>query len=140
MSRLVLAARLILGAWMVASGLNYFFLHLYALPAGHEPLAVQLMSALQHSDLLDVAMGIQLGAGALILTGLLTPLALCILMPISTCAAYWAVILEHEPIGAVLALVAVALNALLLFAHLDAYRGMLRPHALAAGETPGGRA
>jgi hypothetical protein len=56
-------------------------------------------------------------------------------MPVSVCAAYWAVILEHEPMGALLALAAVALNALLLLAFIDYYRDMLQRHALAAGET-----
>ena len=134
MKQLVLPARLILGAWMLVSGLNFFFLHFYPLAAGHQPLAVQLMTALVDSRLLDVAMAIQLIAGVLILAGLLVPLALCVLMPVSTCAAFWAVILEHEPLGALLALVAVALNALLLLAYLDSYRSMLQRHALAAGE------
>ncbi|MBO9575030.1 MAG: DUF805 domain-containing protein [Sphingobium sp.] len=137
MKHLLLIARLVFGAWMLLSGLNHFFLHFYAEPAGHEPLAVQLMSALFHSGLINVAMGIQLVAGALILIGFFVPLALCVTMPICVCAAYWAVILEHEPIGALLALVAVALNAVLLFAHLGSYRDMLKRHALTAGESDG---
>jgi hypothetical protein len=137
MKQIILAARLIFGAWMLASGLNHFFVHLYPLPAGHEPLAVQLMTALVDSRLLDVAMAIQLVAGALILAGLLVPLGLCVVMPVSTCAAFWAVLLEHEPIGALLALVALGLNGLLMLAYLDYYRSMLERHALAAGEAEG---
>jgi uncharacterized membrane protein YphA (DoxX/SURF4 family) len=139
MKPLVLAARLVFGAWMLASGLNHFVFPLYPLPTGHHPLAIQLMTALVDSRLLDVALAIQLVAGALILVGLLVPLALCVVMPVSTCAAFWAVLLEHEPVGALLALAAVALNGLLMLAYIPVYRGMLQRHAFAAGETGGAR-
>jgi hypothetical protein len=134
MKHLVLIARLVFGAWMLASGLNHFFVALWPEPAGREPLAAQLMAALVHSGLLDVAMAIQLAAGALILAGILVPLALCVLMPVSVCAAYWAVILEHQPLGAVLALAAAALNGLLMLAWIDDYRGALQRRALTLGE------
>lgn len=134
MTRLLLPARLIFGAWMLIGGINHFFVHFYPMPTGHEPLAVQLMTALVHSRLLDIAVAVQLIAGALILAGVLVPVALCLVMPVSVCAAYWAVFLEREPLGAVLALAAVALNALLLLAYLDHYRDMLHRRALAVGE------
>jgi hypothetical protein len=44
------------------------------------------------------------------------------------------VILEREPAGALLALVAVGLNALLCLAYLDYYKGMLQRSALTLGE------
>ena len=135
MKHLVLAARLILGAWLLLSGLNHFFLHLYPEPAGTQPLAVQLMTSLVHSRLFDVAMAVQLIAGAFILAGLFLPVALCVVMPVSVCAAFWAVILEHEPVGALLALVLVGLNGLLMLAFIDYYKGMLQRHALTLGET-----
>jgi uncharacterized membrane protein YphA (DoxX/SURF4 family) len=133
--RLFLVARLIFGGWLLVNGLNYFVVPLYPVPTGHETLAVQLMGALVHSALFDVAMAIELIAGALILAGFFVPLALCVVMPISVCAAYWAVILEHEPVGAVLALAAVALNALLMLACLESYRSLMQRHAVAHGGT-----
>jgi uncharacterized membrane protein YhaH (DUF805 family) len=134
MKALVLVGRLIFGAWMLASGINHFFYPLWSLPMGHEPLAVQLMAALSHSGLLGVAMTIQLVTGALILTGLFVPVALCVVMPISTCALYWAVVLDHQPLGSVLAVAAFALNGLLMLAYIDYYRSALRRHALTFGE------
>lgn len=134
MKQLVLIGRLIFGAWMLANGLNHFFIPLYPEPVGHEPLAVQLMAALVHSRLFDVAMTIQLVTGALILIGVFVPVALCVVMPISTCAVYWSVVLEHEPRGAALALAAFALNGLLMLAYVDYYRGVLRSRALTLGE------
>ena len=134
MKHLVLALRLIFGAWMLANGANHFFVSLYPEPTGHEPLAVQLMAALVHSGLLDVAMIIQLVTGVLILTGVFIPVALCVVMPISTCALFWSAVLEHQPLGAALALAAFALNGLLMLAYVDYYKGVLQRHALMLGE------
>lgn len=134
MKQLITVGRLVFGAWMLASGANYFFLGLWPMPTGHEPLAVQLMSAFANSGLLNVAMTIQLVAGALILAGVLVPLALCVLMPVSTCALYWALILEHQPPGAMLALAAFILNGLLMLTYVDYYRGALQRHAPSLGE------
>ena len=134
MKQLVLVGRLIFGAWMLANGANHFFGPVYPEPTGHEPLAIQLMAALVHSRLFDVAMAIQLVTGALILTGFIVPAALCVVAPISTCAVYWSVVLGHEPLGAGLALAAFALNGLLMLAYLDYYKGVLQRRALTLGE------
>ncbi len=139
MKQLVLIGRLVFGAWMLADGINHFFFSLWLMPIGHEPLAVQLMAALTHSGLLGVAMAIQLLTGALILTGILVPMALCVVMPTSTCALYWAVILDHQPLEAGLAIAAFALNGFLMLAYLDYYRGALQRHALTFGESPAER-
>ncbi len=128
---------MIFGAWMLANGANHFFFSAWSLPTGHEPLAVQLMSSFVHSRLINVAMAIELVTGALILTGYFVPVALCVVMPVSTCALYWSLILEHQPLGAVLAIVAFALNGLLMVAYLEYYGGVLQRHALTLGESSG---
>ena len=138
MKQLALVGRLIFGAWMLANGANHFFFSLWPTPTGHEPLAVQLMAAFVHSRLFDVAMAIELVTGALILTGCFVPLALCLVMPVSTCALYWALILDHQAFGAALALAVFALNGLLMLAYVEHYRGALQRHALTVGESPGG--
>jgi len=134
MKSLVLVGRVVFGAWMLVNGVNHFFVSLYPEPAGHEPLAVQLMAALVHSRLLGVAMAIELVTGALILAGVFMPVALCVVMPICVCAVYWSLILEHQPLGAVLALTAFALNGLLMLAYVDYYKGVLQRHAATLGE------
>ena len=63
---------------------------------------------------------IQLVTGALILTGCIVPAALCVVMPVSTCALYWA-ILDHQPLGLLLALAAFGLNGLLMLGYLEYY-------------------
>jgi hypothetical protein len=134
MKHLVLVGRVIFGAWMLANGANHFFFSLWPEPTGHEPLAVQLMAALVHSRLFDVAMAIELVAGALILTGFFVPVALCVVMPVSTCALFWSAILDHQPLGGVVAFAAFALNGLLMLAYIDYYKGALQRRALAFGE------
>ena len=134
MKNLVFVGRLVFGLWMLANGANHFFFALWPEPTGHEPLAVQLMDALVHSRLLDVVMAIELVTGALILANLFVPVALCVVMPISTCALFWSLILDHQPLGAVLALAAFALNGFLMLAYLDYYKGALQRHALMLGE------
>ncbi len=139
MKNLVMIGRLVFGAWMLVNGVNHFgtlsgSFSLFAEPVGTQPLAVQLMAAFNHSSLINVAYAIQLIGGALVLAGVFTPFALCALMPVSTCAAYWAVVLEHEPVGALLALVAFALNGLLMLAYVDYYKGVLARYAPTLGE------
>jgi len=135
MKPLVLIARLVFGAWMVVNSLNHFFFSFWPDPVGHEPLAEKLMTALVDSGLLNVALTIQLVAGALILTGYFVPVALCVLMPVSTCALFWSLILEHQTVGAALALIAFAMNGLLMLAYIDSYKGALQRHALALSES-----
>lgn len=135
MKSLVVTARVVFGAWMLLNGINHFLVPMWSEPVGHEPLALQLMNAFAHSGLLDVAMAIELVTGALILSGFFVPVALCVAMPVSTCALYWAAVLEHDPLIALLSLVAFALNGGLMLAYLDYYRGALQRHALTLGET-----
>lgn len=135
MKHLLPAMRVLFGAWLLGAGINHFFLLIWPVPKGSEPLGIQLIGALAHSGLLDIAMGILLAAGALILAGQLVPFALCMALPVVVGAAYWAVLLERNPVPAMLALAALALNALLMLAYLDHYRGVLQVRALAVGES-----
>ena len=132
--QLVLVGRTIFGAWMLINGANYLFFSLWSVPMGHQPLSTELMGAFVHSGLLTVAMLIQLVTGALLLTGLFAPAALCVVMPTSACALYWA-LLEHQPLPLLLALLAFALNGLLMLAYLDYYQGALQRSALTLGES-----
>jgi len=132
--QLVLVGRILFGGWMLLSGVNYLFLSLWPVPISTDPLAIQLLNAVINSRLLDVAMAMQLVAGALILAGLLLPFALCALMPISSCALYWALILDQQPLHIVVGLAVFALNGLLMLAYLPYYKGALQRSALALGE------
>jgi uncharacterized membrane protein YhaH (DUF805 family)/uncharacterized membrane protein YphA (DoxX/SURF4 family) len=135
--QLVLAGRLILGAWLLLYAANTLFLSLWPAPAGTEPLAELLMTSLVNSRLLHVALVVQMVAGVLLLAGFLVPLALTAQLCITTCALFWALFLEHSPLGALLTLVAFALNGLLMVAYLPYYRQILQRHTVAVGEETG---
>jgi uncharacterized membrane protein YhaH (DUF805 family) len=132
--QLVLAGRIIFGAWMLLSGANYLFFGLWTMPMGHEPVATELMGSFVHSGLMNVAMLIQLITGAFILAGVFTPAALCVVMPTSLCALFWA-LLEHEPTSLLLAVTAFALNGLLMLAYFGYYRAALQRRVLTLGES-----
>jgi len=134
LKQMALAARLIFGAWMLVNGANHFFFSFWPTPTGQEPLSMELMSALVSSQLLDVCMLIELVAGALILLGYFVPAALCVVMAVSTCALYWA-ILDQQPLGLALGVVAFALNGLLMLAYLPCYKGALQRAPLTLGES-----
>jgi len=135
LKKLVLPGRLILGLWMLFNSINYLFISIWNVPLGTEPLAIQLMTALVNSRLLDVAMVIQLITGVLLLAGVLVPAALALLMPISTCALFWALILDHQPLTVILALAVFSLNGLLMLANFSSYLGVLQRQPLAYDET-----
>ena len=130
-------ARLLFGLWLLAGAAGHFTGWPVPVPGGATPLALQLLDAFRHSGLLDVAMAMQALAGALMLLGVATPFALALAMPLSTCALYWAVVLNQQPGWAGLALVAFALNGVLMLAYLSHYRAMLAPAAMAVGEREG---
>ena len=139
MKTLILIVRVVFGVWMAANGLNHFLGHpLYPEPVGHEPLAIQLLTAFQHSRLFDVAMAMELVAGVLILAGVIIPVALCVITPVNVCAVFWALVLDHDPMASLLAVVALALNGLLMLAYIDYYKDMLQRRTLSIGETSGG--
>jgi hypothetical protein len=140
MDKLLNPARLLLGAMLALNGLNHFVGPFLPLPVGTAPLAVQLQDALYFSQLINVAMGIQLVAGLALLAGLFVPLALAAAMPVNLCALFWALVLEQSPGWSLLAALVVALGALLMFALLPAYSAMLTPRGFAVGESEVGGA
>ena len=135
MTRLLIAARILFGGWMLFNGVNHFIGPVVPWPEGATPLAAQLLTAFANSGLLDAAMALELAGGALLLARYFVPFALALTMPVNTCALYWALVLNQEPVLALLALAAFALNGLLMLAHIEYYRRLLRPGSLAYGET-----
>jgi len=82
-------------------------------------------------------MAMELVAGALILAGVIVPAALCVIAPVNVVAVYWALVLDHQPLLALLAALALALNGALMLAYIDYYKDMLQRRALSLGETAG---
>lgn len=139
MSRPLDALRLLLGAILVVTAVQYFMPFLLPfLPAAewNDPMAARVMTAFDRSGLLAVAKFIHLIAGVLLLTNRAAPFALAALMPVNLCGLYIALFLEGDPTIALLAVLTVALNGLLMLAYLPSYRGVLQGGALADGEAP----
>lgn len=131
--KLVMIGRLVLGALVTAIAVNYLFIS--DAPVGQQPLADLLMSALVNSNLLYVALAVQLVAGVLLLSGFLVPLALTAQMMISSNALFWALILNQSPLLGLLTLVLFAINGLLMLAYLPYYRDLMAKTSEAMGET-----
>lgn len=131
--------RLLLGAGMVVTSLDYFLPALVPLveqTSWNDPMAARVMTAFDRSGLLAVARFIHLFAGALLLTNRAVPFALAALMPVNVCGLYISLLLEGETLIALLAVLTAALNGLLMLAYLPYYRGVLKGGALADGEGP----
>lgn len=137
MTRALDMLRLLLGAVMAVTAIEYFLPSLVPLDARAwgDPAAARLMAALDQSGLLAVAKFIHLVAGALLLANRAVPFALAALMPVNLCGLYIALVLEGEPLLAAFAVLTVTLNALLKLAYLPWYRGVLESGQLADGES-----
>jgi len=135
--QLVMIGRLVLGAGLVLYAANVLFLSLWSAPTGSEGLAAQLMTSLTNSNLLHVALWMQLLSGILLLAGIMVPLALCIQMNITTNALFWSLFLDQQPLGMLVTLAAFAINGLLMLAYLPYYQGVLENGVVSAGETTG---
>jgi putative oxidoreductase len=139
MTRALDALRVLLGAVMVITAIQYFMPFLLGfLPraAWHDPLAVRLLTAFDKSGLYAVAKFIHLVGGMLLLSNRAVPFALTAILPVNLCGAFIAVIVEADPLLATLAVLTIALNGLLMLAYLPAYSGVLEGGHLADGEAP----
>jgi hypothetical protein len=139
MNRALDALRVVFGALLVLSALHYFLPSLVSFVPSynwHDPMAVRLMEQFGRSGLLAVAMFIHLVAGALLVINRGVPFALAALVPVNINGTYIALFVERDPGIALLAVATMAVNALLMFAYLPWYRGVLSPGQLADGEGP----
>lgn len=131
------AMRVLLGAILLVTALAWLIPPLVPfIPAQqwHDPMAARLMAAFDASGLLGVAKAIHLAAGLALLLNRAAPAALAAVMTVNVCGTFIAVLIEAEPVGALLALALLALNGVLMLAYLPAYHAMLAPAALADGE------
>jgi hypothetical protein len=139
MNRSLDVLRVLLGAVMVVTALQYFLPSLLTfLPAyeWQDPMSVRLMAEFHRSGLLAVAKFIHLVAGALLLSNRAVPFALAALMPVNVCGTFISLFVEGDPLLGLLAVLTIALNALLMLAYLPWYRGVLEAGRLADGEGP----
>ncbi|TIX48891.1 hypothetical protein [Alteraurantiacibacter aquimixticola] len=132
--------RILLGVVLVVTALDWFLPNLMPFMPDREwsdPMAIRLVEVFTASGLLAVAKFIQLAGGVLLIVNRMTPFALAAVMPVHVCAAYIALVLEGAPLIAFLALAVLALNALLMLAHLPYYAGVLKSGADGGGLADG---
>jgi len=130
--------RVALGLIMVPTALAYFLPDLlpWVRTAQWEgDMTVRLMGQLDASGLLAVAKFIQLVGGLALLLNRVVPFALAAMAAVNVCGAFVAVLIEGDPALGAMALGVLALNTLLMFAHLPAYAGVLSTDAIADGES-----
>jgi hypothetical protein len=139
MNRFLDALRVAFGLALMVSALQYFlpallpFLPRYA---WHDPMAVRLLGEFDKSGLLAVARFIHLVAGAMLVLNRGVPFALAALVPVNLNGTYISLFVERDPLLSMVAVVTMAVNALLMFAYLPWYRGVVSPGQLADGEGP----
>lgn len=130
--------RVVLGVVMVVTALDWFAPFLMPFmpdTAFSDPMAARIVDVLTISGLLAVAKFIQLAGGGLLILNRAAPFALAAMLPVNVCATFVALFLEGNALLAVLALALLALNSLLMLAHLPYYHGVLQ-----SGRTGGGLA
>jgi uncharacterized membrane protein YphA (DoxX/SURF4 family) len=136
----VWVVRFIFAAWMIPSGLNHF-IPLFPQPMGTRPLSHELIVALLDSHLFDLVKVVELLAGLSVLTGLYTPLALLMCMPVSFCVFFWDTPLEGwTSRAAVFGCSVLFCNVVLCLAYMNSYRSMfalrLKPRTIGMAGTP----
>jgi uncharacterized membrane protein YphA (DoxX/SURF4 family) len=116
--------RLLFAAWMIPAGLNHF-IPLFPQPMGSKPLSHELIVALLDSHLFDLVKAVELLAGISVLTGLYTPLALVMCMPVSFCVFFWDTPLEGwTSRAAIFGTSVLVCNVLLCLTYFRSYRSM----------------
>lgn len=132
--------RVLMGAVMVVTALDWFIPFLMPFmpnTAFSDPMAARIVDMLTISGLLAVAKFIQLAGGVLLILNRAAPFALAAMLPVNVCSTFIAVALESDPLLAVLALALLALNGLLMLAHLPYYRGVLQSDRTGGGLADG---
>lgn len=123
MKYLVMAVRLVFGAWYIMSGARYVQ---PGLPMGTDTLAKALLAALVNSNLMLAVKAIEFVVGVLLVLNLFTPAALVVGFPVTVVVAYVCLVLEwplqRPMIGGGLSLAA---HVFLLLAYFSYYRPML---------------
>ena len=123
MKTLVIIIRTLLGLVFVVFGLNAFLQFIPAPPP--KGLAGDFTKALFVSHYFYVVAILQIVGGALLLLGRWVPLGLTLLGPVIVNILLFHIFLE--PSGLLIAVVVSALALILLWAHRQAFAGLLRP-------------
>jgi uncharacterized membrane protein YphA (DoxX/SURF4 family) len=84
---LMTLGRLYLGAWMIINGLNHW-LPIFPQPLGSFPKSSSLLIVLIESGLFGLVKAVEVVGGVMLVSGRFVPLALVMLLPVSTVVFY----------------------------------------------------
>jgi len=124
-SKVPTAVRIVLGLVFTVFGLNGF-LHFLPQPPMSGPPAEFFGLLVASGYMLPVAMGTQLGAGLLLLSGRFVPLALALLAPVIVNILGFHVFVAKG--GLAVPLIVLTAEVFLAWAYRDAFRPMLSAH------------
>jgi uncharacterized membrane protein YphA (DoxX/SURF4 family) len=131
-TKIVLAARILMGLVFFVFGLN-FFLHFIPQPPP-PPAAAAFAGAMFATGYLFVLVKVvEVACGALLLAGRFVPLALTLLAPIIVNIVFFHAFLA--PAGIALPLVVLALEVFLAWSYRDVFRPMLAARAVPSTST-----
>jgi hypothetical protein len=124
---IVAVLRTVFGLHFLLNGLN-FFLHFFAIPLPHNPVAVNFVNALNDTGIVFGAVKvIEVSTGIALLANRFVPLALVVALPVAVNVFFVDVFLVRTWFGGyVLGGGTLLLNVVLLLAYLKYYRPMLR--------------
>lgn len=124
MKHTVVAARIFLGLFLLANGLNFWFHWLPITPPESEQ-ATRLMDGLVFSGLFGVVKYVEVAAGIALLANRFVPLALVSMLPLSVVISFVDFILIATPEASTYAVLLVLPQAFLMLAHIKQYLPLL---------------
>lgn len=124
MKIVLVVARIFLGLFLLANGLNFWFHWLPITPPDSEA-ATRLMEGLVFSGLFGVVKYVEVISGLLLLAGRFVPLALALMLPLSVVISFVDFILIATPEASTYAVLLVVPQALLMLANLRSYLPLL---------------
>jgi DoxX len=119
-----LTAQFFFGGWFLAHGLNHW-LEFFPRPSGSSSAARDLIGALNQSGIFIAVKALEVVTGALLLANRAVPLAAVLAMPITLSIAMLNILGNMDTFSLFVGVIAIALNALILLGHLDAFLPML---------------
>jgi len=122
-----ISVRVILGLIYLVFGLNFFFQFLPAQPQPEGAAGAFVGGLFQSGYFFPLLKGIEVIAGALLLAGILVPLTLVVLAPISLNILLFHTVLA--PDAAAMGIVILLLNLYLAWAYRDYYKPLFQPKA-----------
>ncbi len=124
MKIVLVVARIFLGLFLLANGLNFWFHWLPITPPDSEQ-ATRLMDGLVFSGLFGVVKYVEVISGVLLLANRFVPLSLALMLPLTVVIAYVDFILIATREASTFALLLVVPQALLMLANLRSYLPLL---------------